>query len=223
MKAKTLFTLIELLVVISIIAILASMLLPALNKAKETAKTIKCASNIKQLNTSMMSYMQDNNDYFPPWKNSSSMSWAWIFREAGYFPNSSILLSPAHPSSFAYRDNFISSPNTNWTYSWISYGYNYLGLGSKYFKTSAADPDPIKISSVRNCSNKLLAADTRYVVDVPRAYHIFSDSYSWNYPIHMRHASGANLLWIDGHVSYLKNASTALQVEPFKNINPYTE
>ena len=62
---KKTFTLIELLVVIAIIAILAAILLPALNSARERGRSASCVSNLKQIGTAMEMYLHDNKNMLP--------------------------------------------------------------------------------------------------------------------------------------------------------------
>ncbi len=75
---KNFFTLIELLVVIAIIAILAGMLLPALNKARDRAKAVNCTSNLKSCAQAIFIYADSYNEYLPGmWQNGQYTSgWA---------------------------------------------------------------------------------------------------------------------------------------------------
>lgn len=71
------FTLIELLVTIAIIAILAAMLLPALNKARESARSATCLSNRKQLLLATFQYTDNNNGFLPKHKPASGATATW--------------------------------------------------------------------------------------------------------------------------------------------------
>lgn len=94
---KKSFTLIELLVVIAIIAILAGMLLPALNSARERARSASCVNNLKQQGVIELLYIEDNNGYIMP--NSLDDGAPWMRRLLPYLdgkPNAYICPSTIH-------------------------------------------------------------------------------------------------------------------------------
>lgn len=98
------FTLIELLIVIAIIAILAALLLPALNKAKNAAMRAFCMGNLRQIGMTVTTYGADSRDCFP-----SGVDWDYysyfdtsICDVLPYFPNRKVLVCPGTDPNYSF-------------------------------------------------------------------------------------------------------------------------
>src|SRR5579863_9827517 len=117
------FTLIELLVVIAIIAILAAILFPVFAKAREQARKISCLSNVKQMELSLLMYVQDYDEGYPvtpfPPDNpipTTGPMWAWFVWEGWplltnpYVKNGQIFHCPSAESPYWFWGDTAATP-----------------------------------------------------------------------------------------------------------------
>jgi prepilin-type N-terminal cleavage/methylation domain-containing protein/prepilin-type processing-associated H-X9-DG protein len=213
------FTLVELLVVIGIIALLISILLPSLNRARQAATSIACQSNLRQVGQAFAMYQNANKGSFPLWDThfppgawNFRISWARTLWNSNYLTNPKVYECPgkppedidftSHPKDYQNAGNPITAIEEG-PFAYTFYGYNYRYLGTSHW-ISGSNYTPAKITNVRSPTETIVLVDSYYKVVPRRGYWIVETAYlnsTWYGPEARHPGPSVNVLWADGHVA----------------------
>ena len=216
--ASSPFTLIELLVVIAIIAILAAMLMPALQKARESAKQSSCVNNLKQCGLAYTQYFSANHDYFPmPSYRGGGYIW-WAYQINPYITNdqsygigkvngTKVYLCPSNEGMFGSSGSSASSARYKVNYAQSVYmGDREYSTGAVLKTTQVVRPSAkglIADALAWHKTNKPFATQCRIVLNKlneNKGYKSNGEAAPG-----MFHNGGTVMAFIDGHVEHRKN------------------
>jgi prepilin-type N-terminal cleavage/methylation domain-containing protein/prepilin-type processing-associated H-X9-DG protein len=240
MRHKKGFTLVELLVVIGIISVLIAMLLPALNKARQAATKVACASRMRQLGMIFEMYTVNNHGMYPalinyntsPWSYTNQVSYSYG-RSDGSIGKGLLMPSkeyvgynaavPPNAANSLYRCPAQGSEQVG-TYWYYGYAYNYY-IGSNYSghelrKTNHRHPTETMLLIESDSSGD---SGTRpYYATAASVYGVstgFASGYTFAAVRHggsgtIPNIGGMNIAYLDGHVAWWPNINT-LPTDPY--------
>ena len=232
------FTLIELLVVVAIIALLVSILLPSLSKAKEQTRIVVCMTNLKGLSTAFSLYVAENNGWYPPgaaW-GGSGLEYTWDTVLQPYYEIYEILHCPSDniprpwvwgwgwgstPKEYHYARSYAINPQVTW-YGPSTEGesLNYNGNPAFPWPGYVRKPTNIPFPGETIILGEMWESTYYGSVPLPGQYHVFwGCGIFYGYPgeeatgyVH-RNNDAANYLFCDGHVTILPEDTPELGLD----------
>lgn len=190
------FTLIELLVVFSIIAILASILLPVVSSVRETGKRTACASNLRQIGMGSLCYSTDNPKWILPFNNGYVGSWgdSWMSLIRDYFGKDGGTDAFFTCRTGRFKDNYAKNSRT--------------GMYKDSLPAELAHQPRLR---VRRSAIKVLFADGHEKTWDP-CKEIYPGMPGGTWGVGFRHRTQANFVFLDGHVEAMGFAQA--QIDP---------
>lgn len=211
------FTLVELLVVVAVIGILASLLLPALGKAKETGKALRCLSNMKQFGMAGIMYAEDNREYWPLLYNGVDFGSSYVYnamfveyfigKPVSRWPGTNVMKTE-YAIPLALMCPNLGNPQISNGLASLVTGYAMAAQGlydaDSAFTLWAANKGAYCMTKVRNPSSKLAHVDSlNWYVKAADANPTLAGVARVSY---CHGGRTANIIFFDGHAAPLHAA-----------------